>query len=224
MKLYTIRHGEYVYSYDKEGKKLVHFPNSPLSPLGKLQSHQLAKELKRQNAEAIDALYTSPYRRVRETAAILVDELKIPNVIEIDGLKDVFPNSAEGKPFDELIAIGADIYAHPLGPTQEPLSHVIERAQATIQSILTEGQQKNYRSVGVVSHGDLICAIDWTLKHTVPPSSYSEMKNQFYLQKGEACAYDIDNNLQLRGEGRIITVEEVKQSTEAFRRSSNLEA
>lgn len=217
MKLYIIRHGEYVYKHNKQGRKLVHLPDSPLSPLGELQMRRLSEELKRQGI-TINAFYTSPYPRAKQSADVLAKELKVSNIFEIERLKDLYPNSADGRLYAELEAVGGDIFAHPLGGRpQETLEHLVERARSTIQSIIAEAVTRNYTSIGLVSHGDTLSALDWVLKHSDNPAFYAQMRDAFYLQKAEACEYTLDEQLRLIGEGRIITTGAVKESVEGFR-------
>lgn len=46
MELFTIRHGAYKDTFDGQGRKLVHTPDSALDVLGRLQTHQLCEILK----------------------------------------------------------------------------------------------------------------------------------------------------------------------------------
>lgn len=86
-----------------------------------------------------------------------------------------------------------------------------------MRDIVAEAKEKNYQSIGLISHGDTISAIDWILHNSENPTFYKEMKNAFYLQKAEACGYTIDENMRLFGEGEIITPEAAKESIEGFR-------
>jgi len=219
MKLFAIRHGDIEYPYDEQGRKLVHGPNAPLSNLGKVQIHELGRRLTKEGI-VLDAVYTSPYLRAQQTAKILSEELSGINKYTIDGLKDVFPCSAEGKTWEDLEKIGADIYTHPFSENQESLEHLVSRARSTIETILVDAKQRGYDSIAIVSHGDTLSAIDWTLRHPVNPASYLEMRDASYLQKAQVFEYPLDDKLRLSGEGRLITVEQVKQSVEAFRNPS----
>ncbi len=69
-----------------------------------------------------------------------------------------------------------------------------------------------------------LCALDWSLKHKNLPTSYAEMRDSFYPQKGQAVEYTVDPNLKLEGKGRIITTEAAKQTIEGFRNSSQKES
>lgn len=223
MKLYSIRHGEYARSHDALGRKLVHNPYSILAPLGELQIHQLGEEFKKGKTEKLDTLYTSPFERARKTAQVLANKLGIDYVV-MEELKDIYPNSAKGQPEEEVALLAGAIFAHPLaGRPQESLDHLVTRVRATMKLILKEAKVKKYTAIGIISHGDTLSAIDWVLKHSINPAFYGEMRNAFYLQKAEACAYTLDDQFRLVGEGVIISVEAVKESIEGFRGSHSQE-
>ncbi len=217
MKLFTIRHGAYEDKFDSQGRKLIHTPDSALDTLGRLQTYQLCKIFKIRGI-TFDAIYTSPYRRAKEMAGLAARSLNIHKVSEIDGLKDVFPNSANGKPWEDLEKIGGDIYAYPLDDDpQESLNQLVDRSRRTIRDIIAEVREKNFQSIAYVSHGDTISAIDWALRNSENPTFYGEMKRAFYLQKAEAFGYTLDASMRLSAEGKIITLEAAKESIEGFR-------
>lgn len=223
MKIFLIRHGEQEYPVDAQGKKLVSSPDAPLVELGKIQMRELGRQLL-DEGQTLDALYTSPLLRAEQSAKILADELSIPQTHIIDGLKEVFPLSAEGKTYEELEKIGGDIYGHPFNENQETLDHLVDRSRTAIEFILADAKKRGYESVGIVGHGDPLCALDWSIRHEGYPSSYAEMKKEFYPQKGQAHEYTIDSDLRIIGEGRIITTEAAKQTFESFRNSSRQKA
>lgn len=222
MKIFLIRHGEQQYPYDEQGRKLVSSPDAPLVELGRDQIHELGEKLAKEG-QTLDAVYTSPYLRAKQTTEILAEVLSVPNTCVIDGLKDDFPNNAEGKTYEELEKIGGDIYAHPFGPDQESLDHLVQRSRISLEFILGDAKERGYSSVGIVGHGDPLCALVWSIENEDYPSTYAEMKNKYYPQKGEALEYTIDSDLKLDGEGRIITTEAAKQTIEGFRNSSRQE-
>lgn len=217
MKVLSIRHGEQLYPFNKQGKKLVCGVNAPLVDLGRQQMRQLRQEQDRQGI-ILDAIYRSPLLRAEQSADELIGGRSIP-VYVVDNLKEVFPNSAEGHTYDELEERGGDIYAHPFSPDQETLDHLNERQRAAVESILSDAREKDYTSIGIVGHGDPLCALDWSLKHTDNPTSYGEMKESYYPQKGQALEYTVSDNepFELTNEGRIITTEAAKQTLEGFR-------
>lgn len=179
MTIYLIRHGEQEYPYDEQKRKLVSGPNAPLAELGNTQLRELAKKLA-EEGQTLDAIYTSPYLRVQQSAKILAEELSIPETHTIDGLKDDFPNSAEGKTYDELEERGGDIYVHPFSEEQESLDDLVTRSRITIEVILSNAKERGYSYVGIVGHGDPLCALSWSIKNEDVPLSYDEMKKEYY--------------------------------------------
>lgn len=221
MKIFLMRHGEQEYPHDEQGRKIVSSPAAPLVELGRVQMQELGKKLSEEGA-TLDALYTSPLPRAQQSAGELASGRSIP-IHEVDGLKEGFPNSAEGHTYEELEAIGGDIYAHPFNPDQESLEHLVERSRKAVEFILSDARECGYRSIGIVGHGDPLCALDWSLKHSRFPASYGEMKESYYPQKGEAEEYIIGPDLRIESEGRIITTEAAKQTIEGFRNSPEKE-
>lgn len=219
MKIFLIRHGEQEYPYDEQVRKIVSRPDAPLVELGRTQMRELGRKLAEEDI-TLDSLYTSSLPRAQQSAEILAEGKSIP-INVIDGLKEVNPLRAEGKTYEELEKIEGDIYGHPFSENQETLDHLVDRSRAAIEFILADAKKRGYESVGIVGHGDPLCALDWSIRHEGYPSSYAEMKKEFYPQKGEAHEYTIGGpDLRIIGEGRIITTEAAKQTIEGFRNSS----
>lgn len=216
MEVYAIRHPDYVAPYDEQGRRLVHGPEVPVSDLGRLQTRQLSATLRKMGVR-LDSIYSSPYPRAWEMAVILKRELQVPKLYKVDGLKDIFPNSANGKLWADLEAIGGDIYKTPMGDgPQETLEDLTKRARITYSWIRYNAESNDEKTVAVISHGDTLSAGDWSLRHSLSPNSYREMEQAFYLQRGEAWKYIFDQNLVLAG-GELITTDAAKVSTEGFR-------
>lgn len=215
MRIFLIRHGEQQYPYNEFGKKMVSGVDAPLVELGRQQMRELRKALDREGL-MLDAIYRSPLLRAEQSAKELAGEDPIP-IYEVDELKKVFPNSAEGHTYDELEAIGGGLYAHPFCPDQETLEHLVQRSWAAEKNILNDAKKHGYNTIAIVGHGDPLCALDWGVKHKDYPFSYAEMKKEFYPQKGQAVEYILDSNLKLESQGRFITTEAAKQTVEGFR-------
>lgn len=213
--IYLIRHGEVEYPRDELGRKLVYGPNTSLSALGRQQEKALGQKLKEGKVK-IKALFTSPYLRAKESAQIIQEELSIAEMHIIDGLRDVDNPDWIGIPLEEYGKTGGDIYAHSTSDRQETLEKLINRGKEAIRKIL---EIAGDRTVGIVSHGDSTSALVWALTHPEGsfPTSYNEMKENFYLKKGEGWEFEIDESIRLRGEGKFITVEEVHASIETWR-------
>lgn len=227
MKVLSIRHGEQEYPFNEQGKKMISGSDAPLVDLGRQQMRELKKELEREGI-ILDAIYRSPLLRAEESADELTGEQPIP-IHVVDELKEVFPNSAEGHTYDELEFknlhnMGGDIYAHPFSPDQETLEDLVKRSREAIKLILGDAKEHGYNTIAIVGHGDPLCALDWSIKHTDSPTAYAEMRDSYYPQKAQAKEYNFSSDLKLEGEGRIITTEAAKQTIEEFRDSSGKEA
>lgn len=213
---YLIRHGEVNYPLDRTGRKLVYGPETLLAKLGEIQLEDLADQFFKEKIP-VQIIFSSPFTRAKQSADIFKEKLSIKELIILDELKDVWPNSFEGQPLEEYFKInGGDIYSHPLSSNQESLEHLVERAR-TARKLITETVHDKYTKVAIVSHGDLLSAFDWGLKREESPVSYEKMKKSFYLQKGQAIHYRVGPEGQLVDEGRLITVETVKKSVEKYR-------
>lgn len=221
MKIFLIRHGEQKYPFSEQGKKMVSGVDAPLVDLGRIQMRQLKHTLDRQGMK-LDAIYRSPLLRAEQSAVELADGQPIP-IYTVDNLKEGFPNSAEGKTYEELEAIGGDIYAHPFNSNQETLEHLVQRSKSAVEYIFQDAKGHGYNTIAIVGHGDSLCALDWSIKHTDLPTTYAEMRDSYYPQKGQALEYNFNSNLKLEGKGRIITTEAAKQTIEGFRSSSRPE-
>ena len=215
--IYLIRHGEVVFEKDTQGRKLIYFSTAHLAPLGITQLHKPGLELKKEHV-FLETLVVSPYIRAQESAVILQKELGVTFFYTEEDLKDVYPNSWEGFPFDEYLLHGGDGYSHPRTAYQESLEHIVKRGRHVIEKII---QKNEGHTIGIVSHGDLLSALHWALKFKdIIPMGYKEMIKSFYLQKGQAYHIVVNSSFQIVGNGRFITVAEVHQSTEDFRNST----
>lgn len=223
MKVLSIRHGEQLYPYNEQGKKLISGSTAPLVNLGRQQMRDLRIELD-QAGIILNAVYRSPLLRADQSADELVGEQQIP-IYVVNELKEGFPDSDLGKTYEDLEAIGGDIYAHPFSPEQESLDNLVKRSRTALEFILQDAKERSYDSIVIVGHGDPLCALDWVLKHEDQPSSYAEMKDSYYPQKGQAKEYIInDENLKIESEGRLITTEASQVTVEGFRNSPTKEA
>lgn len=217
MKVLTGRHGEQLYPYNAEGKKLVCGVGAPLIELGRAQMRQLGEVFIRKGI-VIEAVYTSPLLRARQSTDELLGSRKTP-IYVIDDLKEIFPNSAEGHTYEELAAVGGDIYAHPFGP-QESLEHLVKRSREAKDFLLEDAKSKGFETIVIVGHGDPLSALDWTFLHPELPTGYPAMRDSYYPQKGQAKEYFFSSNLKLEGAGEIITTDAARQTIEGFRNSA----
>lgn len=205
MKILLIRHTEQEYPCNYEGKQLVATAETPLSQTGEKQAYLLADELSKLELVP-DAIFFSPYLRTLQTAKILKESLGVLNFETVNDLREVDPNESEGHTLEELEAIGSDVYAHPFGPNQETLEHLVARQAKAFGKIYETAQRRGFKTIGIVSHGDPLAAMYWAIRNGEVPESYAEMKKDYYPKKGEALEFTYENGA-IQGEIKRVTAE-----------------
>jgi broad specificity phosphatase PhoE len=154
MRLILIRHGETLWNREK---KVQGLSDIELSESGVEQAHRLALALR---DEKIDAIYTSPLKRARETARIIGQFHPSPIHVE-DGLVEMNQGDFEGLSYHDLMDRHRDFVKQWIAdpglvkmPNGESLAELQERAWRVMESILcTTGDAL------VVSHNFTIAAI-----------------------------------------------------------------
>lgn len=154
MKLILVRHAETA----ETGRKLSgRLPGIPLNAAGRSAAWELAANLASLD---LDAIYTSPIQRCRETASILAGPHGFTprtrqGIIEVEygdwsgrGLKSLYRNKA----WRELMANPVQFRF----PNGETLDEVRKRSLRSIRLLATRHQDK---TVMAVSHGDVIRSI-----------------------------------------------------------------
>ena len=165
MLLYLVRHGE--TTYNAEGR-IQGQSDAPLSELGHRQSAAVAEALA---ALPIEALYSSPLRRARQTAEPIAARLKLP-VHDDPRLMELDAGRFTGRLRSEL----ADIYPEELArwlsgdedfaiPDGESRRQLADRGSAALRDIAAAG----HRQVVVVTHGGLLSATLGSLLHLPQP-------------------------------------------------------
>jgi probable phosphoglycerate mutase len=128
-----------------------------LTDTGRAQSHRLARKLRAIHEQRpITVLYTTPLRRVRETAAILAPALGIDAIVEPD-LREADYGDADGRPWVDVVAAFDGVPAsepdRPIAAGAEAWSQYLHRSMAALRSILDRhaGQR-----VLIVGHGETV--------------------------------------------------------------------
>lgn len=128
-----------------------------LTDTGRAQSHHLARRLRPDHEQRpITSLYTTPLRRVRETAAILALTLGIDAIVEPD-LREADYGDADGRPWADVVTAFGGIPAieadQPIAAGAETWSRYLYRSMAALRSILDRhpGQR-----VLIVGHGETV--------------------------------------------------------------------
>jgi broad specificity phosphatase PhoE len=184
--IYLIRHGQ-VYNPNKIlYGRLPHFG---LSETGKKQIEETAAFLK---DKQIDEIFSSPLLRARQTAGIIVNELKL-HPLHFSKLLIEVKTSYQGRKQNTLDKLQSQVYLKPLNPSDETIEQLANRMKKFIQQI-----QKNYpgKHIVAVSHGDPLMALKAVIKKR--PLEFYSFKTDQYVQHGEVYQITIDdNNLSL---------------------------
>lgn len=144
MELLLIRHALPVRVDEGDGDG----PADPgLAPLGHAQSVALAQWLA---VERVDAVWSSPMRRARETAAPLAKHLRLPVDVD-DGLAEYDKDSLSYIPIEELKAANDPRWFELPERPEQFVHEVVEAVERVIAS--HAGQR-----VAVVCHGGVINA------------------------------------------------------------------
>lgn len=153
--LWLVRHGESTWNQDRrfQGAR-----DAELSARGREQARALARAL---TGRPLDAVYTSPLSRARDTAAACADALGLRPVV-LDDLREVGLGEWEGLPVETVVERYGDHYwrwltlpgAHP-PPGGEPMAALQRRVAAALEAICARHAEGR---VLVVTHGGAIAS------------------------------------------------------------------
>lgn len=163
-RVYLVRHGENPANLSKElSHKLVDYS---LTPKGVAQSQQTAVFFKDKH---VDAIFSSPLKRARETAEIIGAELDLP-VHEIEEFREINVGSLEHEPasaesWNTYFTVARDWFegrAESAFPEGENYHQLLARMQHGLAQAL-EGREN--QTVVIVAHGGIFIA---TIKDICP--------------------------------------------------------
>ncbi len=149
--------------------------DSPLSGEGRKQALKTAKLLKEKYSDTIEAIYTSPLSRARETAEIIANELNFPgNIVVVEDLTEASFGKWEGKTPEEVIKEDPELFylwlknpSEVIPPGGEGFDRVRERISRAMESIRKKESGKN---VVVVGHAASFSAY-LNFLYSFPPES-----------------------------------------------------
>jgi phosphoserine phosphatase len=192
--LFLVRHGEVEYPLDAEGRRCVYGPDVSLSDEGRQQIAHTAQSLLQQT-ERPARIFSSPYPRAVESAHIIQETLSISSIEIVEGLKDVVAPGYAGMPYDELMAVGGNIYdMPPRTPDQETLQKLAERSWKALNDVL---QRTGAETPLIVSHGDTLRVLMHRLRYGAGLPNPNTMRDEDYLEKGHAFRAHVDPSLHL---------------------------
>ena len=128
-----------------------------LTPLGRQQVERLAARLTREHADRpFDVVYTTPRRRVQETAEIVTQALGMPAVVESD-LRGLDHGDADGHPWHEVKTTFGGPPQHnpdqPYAPGAESWNAYLSRATRALQKIIARHEDQ---CILILAHGETI--------------------------------------------------------------------
>lgn len=135
----------------RHGSKKQHSENQGLSELGKTQAKLTAVFLKKLSIEAI---YSSPSVRTKETAQIISQELKLP-VIEENSLRERMNWESKNQSFDEFLEEWQHATRHPEFKPRKGDS-VLETAKRMEDMIKKLSRENSNKTLALVCHGGAI--------------------------------------------------------------------
>jgi len=161
---YLVRHGETEWN---AASRMQGQLDSRLTPLGRAQAKQSGQLLARLG---VDAIYASPLGRVRETLAIVAEDVPVPVVFD-DRLKEWSSGewsgelhaNLPGKWPDEWMAWVADRY-HARSPGGENFVDLAGRARSFLADVDTPAAR-----VAIIAHGFLNRVLAGELLDLSPP-------------------------------------------------------
>lgn len=153
---YFIRHGQ---SQANADGIIAGWQDSPLTELGLRQAREAAQAV-RESGIRFDLIITSPLSRAADTARVIAREIDYPldKIIVIDGLREKFGGSFEGRVIAELGVASAE---EARGEGAESLGEFAGRVERTNQEIerlatgatLIVGHSGFYRMAEVLAKG-----------------------------------------------------------------------
>lgn len=156
--LYLVRHGENLANITKEfSYKLVDYP---LTPKGVLQAEQTAEFFR---SMSIDAVYSSPLKRARETAEIIARPHKLPVMlleefreVNVGDLELMPPTEASWRLHDQVVEQWKRGHEEVAFPGGESFVQLIERSR---RGLLETIRGRSGQRIVIAAHGGILTAI-----------------------------------------------------------------
>ncbi len=175
-KIIFVRHGE--SEKNVKNVKSRSATKYPLTEIGRAEAEELAKKI----TGSVDAIFTSPVLRAKETAATIAKKVSAP-VIENELITEYNWGKLEEMPAEELVkqasyllynnanAPAIERFNNRLGETGETMGDVAARVKKFVELLSKEYQGK---TVVVVSHGGINSAIHQALEDISPEQFFLE--------------------------------------------------
>lgn len=174
-----------------------------LSPEGERQSELLAEYL---STESLDAIFSSPMRRARQTAAPLSASFSL-DVSVIDGIAEYDRHSEWYVPVEELKAANdprwQELISGQWTAEHETQDEFIERVRSSIEQIIADHPSQR---VAIVCHGGVINAYIASIlglenKRGFFYPNYTSIHRIAAARSGERSVVTLNETTHLRGSG-----------------------
>lgn len=200
-KFLIIRHG---YSKSNENGYFTGQTDVPLATLGIEQAERTAEYLL--EIHTIDAIYSSPLQRARETASPIARKFRLPVSIA-DDLKEINGGAWEEKTPEEILRLYKDDYV--LWQTDIGLARCtggenMQEVQLRALNALREiAKQNDGKTVAVTTHAGVIRALQCAWQRL----PLSEMKHIAWVENASVTTvtYDGEFALQRVGDSRHLS-------------------
>lgn len=169
-----IRHGESVINTQRVLNTVLDNKDlSPLTDLGREQSETAAKTLK---SETVDAVFSSPFRRARETAEIIAKELGLKVKLEPRLKEFSIGPELEGKSLDEYHALFPTFDRRMRLTKAPPGGETWLEMRRRMFDLLHELDRKHEgKTFILVTHGDPLHVVRWATQ-LLPPAAIETME------------------------------------------------
>ena len=157
-RLLLVRHG--VTTWNQEGR-FQGRKDPPLADDGRLEARLLGERLRRDGAATSILVVTSPLRRARDTARLLIAALQesgtSPRTMDDERLVEIGQGEWEGRTHDELARTDPERYAAWANTDQEPPgAEPVPDALARVAEATEEHAAAPQLAVCLVSHGGIL--------------------------------------------------------------------
>jgi broad specificity phosphatase PhoE len=155
--IHLIRHGQV---HNPEQILYGRLPRFRLTAAGRSQAQSAGRYL---NGKAIEALYSSPLLRARQTAREILDHVQSPQ-LHISTLLNEVCTAYEGRPGAEIDARNGDVYTGVAACFEQP-EDVVARTRKFIRNM-----RRRYPGgrIAAVTHGDIITFLVLWARGMVP--------------------------------------------------------
>ena len=199
--VYLIRHGEID---NPTGKYYGRIVDVPLNHLGREQLKDLVEAIMRRG-DRLSALIASPRKRTQQSAEILAKRFGDVPIETLQELEETETDGFAEWQVKDILSL-PDMFANPPdGVVVEDRNKMIARMKGAFQTALSRYPGK---TIGIVSHGNPITYLVWSLLHTGEPfPPHKEAVKAFDPKKGNGWRLVFDEKGKLLSHELVLSDE-----------------